>query len=152
MQTSVDVWCILELKMIVCVSAWFDYSSVEQNKIPLTHSTHFSFVIQMFALLLRPKKDHKYRIYWNIYHHGIGYTILTLSLINVFRGFDILKPGAKWRDAYIIVIAVLGGIALLLEIMTWIVVIRRKKSTNHYDGNGNQPLAPWSNRSWPLIP
>ena len=83
----------------------------------------------MFALVLRPKKDHKYRSYWNIYHHVIGYTIVALGITNVFKGFDILKPQEKWRTTYIVVIAVLGGIAMLLEAITWIVVLRRRKQT-----------------------
>ncbi|KAF5181054.1 Cytochrome b561 and domon domain-containing protein [Thalictrum thalictroides] len=97
----------------------------------------FSFAtLQIFALFLRPKKEHKYRTYWNIYHHGIGYLIVVLGIINVFKGLDILVPEKKWRDAYIIVLAVLGGIALLLEVITWIVVLKRKstKSTKPYDG------------------
>ncbi|XP_051143773.1 cytochrome b561 and DOMON domain-containing protein At3g25290-like [Andrographis paniculata] len=96
--------------------------------------------LQVFALLLRPKKDHKFRLYWNIYHHGIGYAIAILGIINVFKGLDILKPEQKWRNAYIVVIAVLGGVALLLEAITWVVVLRRKKSgktTKTYDGFDN---------------
>ncbi|KAL6499995.1 hypothetical protein OROGR_027905 [Orobanche gracilis] len=83
--------------------------------------------VQVFALFLRPKKDHKYRFCWNIYHHGVGYTILILSIINVFRGFGILRPEAKWRHAYVVVISVLGGLAALLEVITWIVTLRRKR-------------------------
>ncbi|XP_011024578.1 PREDICTED: cytochrome b561 and DOMON domain-containing protein At3g25290 [Populus euphratica] len=96
--------------------------------------------VQIFALFLRPKKDHKYRFYWNIYHHGVGYAILILGILNVFKGLDILQPGDKWRTTYIIVIAVLGGIAALLELITWIVVLRRKssKSTKPYEGYGGQ--------------
>ncbi|XP_022873193.1 cytochrome b561 and DOMON domain-containing protein At3g25290-like [Olea europaea var. sylvestris] len=104
--------------------------------------------LQIFALFLRPKKDHKLRFYWNIYHHGIGYTILVLGILNVFKGLDILNPEPKWREAYIILIAVLGGISLLLEAITWIIVLRRKsgKSTKSYDGINNghgrqEPLA-----------
>ncbi|KAL0436211.1 UNVERIFIED_CONTAM: cytochrome and DOMON domain-containing protein [Sesamum radiatum] len=67
--------------------------------------------VQMFALLLRPNKDHKYRFYWNIYHHGVGYAILTLGIINVFK--------------------VLGGIAALLEAITWTIVLRRKRKTKN---------------------
>ncbi|XP_040991028.1 cytochrome b561 and DOMON domain-containing protein At3g25290-like [Juglans microcarpa x Juglans regia] len=95
--------------------------------------------VQIFALFLRPKKDHKYRLYWNIYHHGIGYAILILGIINIFKGYDILQPAKKWKSAYIIVIIVLGAIALLLEAITWIVVLRRKssKSTKPYDGFNN---------------
>lgn len=82
--------------------------------------------VQIFALFLRPKKDHKYRFHWNLYHHGVGYAILVLGIINVFKGLDILNPENKWKSAYIIVISVLGGIAVLLEAITWIVVISRK--------------------------
>ncbi|PON43082.1 Cytochrome b561 and DOMON domain-containing protein [Trema orientale] len=104
--------------------------------------------IQIFALFLRPKKDHKYRFYWNIYHHGVGYAIIVLGILNVFKGIDILNPEKKWKSAYIIAIAVLGGIALLLEAITWVVVLRKKasRSTKPYDGYNNgqgtqRPLA-----------
>lgn len=103
---------------------------------------------QIFALFLRPKKDHKYRFYWNIYHHGLGYTILVLGILNVFKGLNILQPENKWKSAYIILISVLGGVAVLLELITWIIVLKRKsvKPTKPYDGYNNgqgrqQPLA-----------
>ncbi|XP_028777264.1 cytochrome b561 and DOMON domain-containing protein At3g25290 [Neltuma alba] len=104
--------------------------------------------LQIFALFIRPQKDHKYRYYWNIYHHSMGYTVIILGIINIFRGFDILRPEQKWKTTYIIVIAALGGIALFLEAITWIIVLRRKsnKSTKPYDTYNNgqsrqQPLA-----------
>ncbi|KAF4367556.1 hypothetical protein G4B88_003760 [Cannabis sativa] len=95
--------------------------------------------LQIFALFIRPKKDHKYRFYWNIYHHGLGYAIIVLGILNVFKGINILSPAQKWKSAYIICIAVLGGIALLLEVITWIVVLRKKsrRSTKPYDGYNN---------------
>lgn len=86
--------------------------------------------VQVFALLLRPKKEHKYRLYWNIYHHGVGYAILVLGILNVFKGLDILDPEKKWKAAYIIAIGVLGGIAVLMEVITWMVVLIRKKKKN----------------------
>lgn len=90
----------------------------------------------MFALFLRPAKDHKYRLFWNIYHHSIGYAILILSIVNVFKGLDILNPAKQWKSTYIIILAVLGGIAVLLEAVTWIVVLKRRssESTKPYDG------------------
>ncbi|CAL5386061.1 unnamed protein product [Camellia sinensis] len=96
--------------------------------------------VQVFALLLRPRKDHKFRFYWNIYHHSMGYAIVILGIINVFKGLDILLPAKKWRSAYIIVISGLGIIAILLEAITWVVVLRRKsnKSTKPYDGYNGQ--------------
>lgn len=101
--------------------------------------------MQVFALFLRPKKDHKYRFYWNIYHHGIGYAIVVLGIFNVFKGLEILDPQKKWKSAYIILLIILGGIALFLEVITWIVVVKRKSSEpkKAYDGiidssNGRQ--------------
>lgn len=95
--------------------------------------------IQIFALFLRPSKDHKYRFYWNIYHYSFGYAIIILAIVNIFRGFDILNPEEKWKLAYIILIIALAVIALLLEAITWSVVLKRnrKNSNKTYDGYNN---------------
>ncbi|XP_058080299.1 cytochrome b561 and DOMON domain-containing protein At5g47530 [Magnolia sinica] len=95
--------------------------------------------LQVFALLLRPKKDHKYRLYWNIYHHATGYTVIILSIVNIFKGFDILEPEKKWKRAYIGILIALGAIALVLEAITWPIVIKRKKEDSeksHHGANG----------------
>ena len=94
-------------------------------------------ILQIFALLLRPNKDHKYRFYWNIYHYAVGYTVIILGIVNVLKGLQILSPENKWKEAYIIAIAILGGIAVLLEVVTWIIVLKRKsgKSSKLYDGS-----------------
>ncbi|OAY81698.1 Cytochrome b561 and DOMON domain-containing protein [Ananas comosus] len=97
--------------------------------------------LQVFALLLRPNKDNKYRIYWNVYHHSVGYTVILLSIINIFKGFNILNPADKWKNAYIAVISTLGGIALCLEVITWVIVLRRRSSrssekSHHGAANG----------------
>ncbi|GAB4825265.1 hypothetical protein Ancab_008137 [Ancistrocladus abbreviatus] len=84
--------------------------------------------LQVFALLLRPNKDHKYRLYWNIYHHSIGYTVIVLSIINIFKGLDILDPAKKWKRAYIGILIFLGSIALILEAFTWLIVLKRKRA------------------------
>ncbi|KAJ9180838.1 hypothetical protein P3X46_009036 [Hevea brasiliensis] len=84
--------------------------------------------LQVFALLLRPKPDHKYRLYWNIYHHTVGYTVIILSITNIFKGFDILNPEKKWKNAYIGVIAALAFNAVWLEGYTWYLVVKRRRS------------------------
>ncbi|XP_031255661.1 cytochrome b561 and DOMON domain-containing protein At3g25290-like [Pistacia vera] len=142
---------------VIGVAGWGTGLKLGSESKGVTYSHHRNIgiavfclaTVQIFALFLRPKKDHKYRFYWNIYHHGVGYAILVLGILNIFKGLDILNPAEKWKTAYIIVIAVLGGIAVLLEAVTWIVVIKRKsnKSTKPYDGYNNgqgrqQPLAP----------
>ncbi|KAF5742114.1 cytochrome b and DOMON domain-containing protein [Tripterygium wilfordii] len=88
--------------------------------------------LQVFALLLRPKPDHKYRLYWNIYHHSVGYLVILLSAINIFKGFDILQPEKKWKNGYIAFIVLLALKAVLLEAYTtWYVVMKRKRSESH---------------------
>ncbi|XP_043688742.1 cytochrome b561 and DOMON domain-containing protein At5g47530-like [Telopea speciosissima] len=84
--------------------------------------------LQVFALLLRPNKDHKYRLYWNIYHLSTGYCVIILSIINIFKGFDILDPEKEWKNAYIGIIVCLGIIALILEAITWFIVLKRRRS------------------------
>ncbi|GER53089.1 auxin-responsive family protein [Striga asiatica] len=132
------------------VAGWGTGLKLGSESNGVTYSTHRNIgitlftlaTVQIFALLLRPNKDHKIRIYWNIYHHGIGYAILILGIINVFKGLDILQPENKWKTAFIVVISVLGGIAVLLEAITWGVVLRRKKSelNKPYDGSNNGRL------------
>lgn len=105
--------------------------------------------IQVFALFLRLNKDHKHRFYWNIYHHLIGYSTIIISIINVFKGFDTLENYVgdrydNWKNAYIGIIAALGGIAVLLEAYTWIIVLKRRQSeskTSHgiNGANGANP-------------
>ncbi|KAK4485010.1 hypothetical protein RD792_007618 [Penstemon davidsonii] len=93
--------------------------------------------LQVSALLLRPKKDHKFRFYWNIYHQIIGYTVIVLSIVNIFKGFDILNPDEKWKRAYIGMLIGLAIVAAVLETYTWYVVLKRKKSGNtHKVDNG----------------
>nr|GEX61685.1 cytochrome b561 and DOMON domain-containing protein At3g25290-like [Tanacetum cinerariifolium] len=118
------------------VAGWGTGLKLGSESKGITFSTHRNIgitlfclaTVQVFALFLRPNKDHKFRFYWNIYHHGIGYSILVLGILNVFKGLDILSPESKWRSAYIIVISTLGAIALLLEIITWIVTLKRKSN------------------------
>lgn len=74
---------------------------------------------------MRPRKEHKIRSCWNVYHHGVGYAVIIMGIINVFEGISILQPDKKWVHVYIIVICGLGLIALFLEITSWIVAGRR---------------------------
>ncbi|KAK9051787.1 hypothetical protein SSX86_028415 [Deinandra increscens subsp. villosa] len=96
--------------------------------------------LQVIALLVRPKKEHKHRIFWNIYHHSLGYTIIILGIINIFKGFGILNPEKKWKRAYTGIIVILAIVAAILEVYTWFVVLKRKKAANAEkttNGNGN---------------
>lgn len=103
--------------------------------------------LQMFAFFVRPSKDHKFRVYWNVYHHGIGYTIIVLGIINVFKGLDILGPAKAWKLGYVLFLSTLGAITLCSETITWASVLKEKfrKSKKPHDGfdrsEKEQPLA-----------
>ncbi|XP_028765319.1 cytochrome b561 and DOMON domain-containing protein At3g25290-like, partial [Neltuma alba] len=83
--------------------------------------------LQVFALLLRPNKDHKYKFWWNMYHHSVGYITIILGIINIFGGFNILSLNRRWKLAYVAAITALVVIVLLLEVITWIVFFIRKR-------------------------
>ncbi|KAL1548233.1 hypothetical protein AAHA92_16493 [Salvia divinorum] len=87
--------------------------------------------LQVLALLVKPKPNHKYRFYWNVYHHGAGYAVIILSIINVFEGLDILRPAKKWENAYIGVLIFMGACAAVLEAIVWYVVIKRRWLLNY---------------------
>lgn len=95
--------------------------------------------LQVFALLLRPKKDHKFRFYWNLYHWGVGYAVIILSVVNIFEGLDILDPSKNWKRAYVSILICLGFNAVMLEAYTWYLVYKRKKteSVDKYPHAGN---------------
>ncbi|GAA0163385.1 hypothetical protein LIER_39585 [Lithospermum erythrorhizon] len=86
--------------------------------------------LQVFALLLRPKPEHKLRFYWNIYHHITGYTVIVLSIVNVFKGLNMLEVEMKWRMGYIGFLIFLGGFAIFMEAFTWHIVLKRRKETS----------------------
>ncbi|KAK9155383.1 hypothetical protein Sjap_002863 [Stephania japonica] len=129
------------------VAGWATGLKLGSDSTTLKYSAHRNIgitlfvlgTLQVFALLLRPKPDNKYRFYWNIYHHFTGYTVIILSVVNIFKGFDILKPeDDKWKRAYIGVIVALGAVAVFLEAFTWMVVLKRKKEEekSHNGVNG----------------
>ncbi|XVE72508.1 hypothetical protein DITRI_Ditri11bG0045000 [Diplodiscus trichospermus] len=121
---------------VVGVAGWATGIKLGSDSAGVTQNPHRNIgialfclgTLQVFALLLRPKKDHKYRFYWNIYHHSIGYSVIILSIINIFEGFDILKPDDHWEKIYIGILIFLGIVATLLEAFTWYVVIKRRKT------------------------
>lgn len=123
---------------IVGVAGWATGLRLGSDSVGIDQDTHRNIgitlfalgTLQVFALLLRPKPDHKYRFYWNIYHHVTGYTVIILSIVNIFEGFEILDPEQKWRTAYIGVLIFLGACVLVLEPFTWFVVVKRQRDSN----------------------
>lgn len=95
--------------------------------------------LQVLAVVLRPKKDSKVRLFWNIYHHTIGYACIILIIVNIFEGFHLLQPAGKWRRAYVAVLIVLGAIALVLEVLTWTVWFRRRSQKKMLELKDDSP-------------
>lgn len=129
----------------VGVAGWATGIKLGSDSPGITYNTHRKLgitifalgTLQVLALLLRPKPDHKYRLYWNIYHHTIGYTTVILSIVNIFEGFEALDREKNWKKAYIGVLIFLGSVAVVLEAVTWLIVIKRKKtasSDKHVNG------------------
>lgn len=75
---------------------------------------------QMLAFRLKPKLTDDYRKYWNMYHHFLGYGLLAIIFINIFKGIRILEGGDAWKWGYVADLAFLGAIAFGLEVYTWI--------------------------------
>ncbi|KAI3703977.1 hypothetical protein L1987_74178 [Smallanthus sonchifolius] len=129
----------------VGVAGWATGLKLGSDSEGLKYTTHrnigitlFVFgTLQVFALLLRPKPDHKYRIYWNIYHTSIGYAVISLSITNVYKGLGILDPEKKWKNAYTGVIISFGVITAILEAFTWFIVLKRKKAEKEQGPVGN---------------
>ncbi|CAA7399326.1 unnamed protein product [Spirodela intermedia] len=119
---------------ILGVAGWGTGLKLGSDSVGVKHTKHRSIgialfclaTLQVFALFLRPNKDHKRRIFWNVYHHAVGYAVISLSIVNVFEGFKVLDRERSWRRAYIAVIATLAGVAAFLEVVTWVVVLRRR--------------------------
>ncbi|KAJ6834443.1 cytochrome b561 and DOMON domain-containing protein-like [Iris pallida] len=134
---------------VVGVAGWGTGLKLGSESVGISYRVHRNIgitlfclaTLQVFALLLRPNKDNKYRIYWNAYHHSVGYTVISLSVVNVFKGLDILDPEKKWKNTYTGVIIALGAVAVVLEAVTWVIVLKRRSSSSsekpHHGANGN---------------
>ncbi|WP_248793011.1 hypothetical protein, partial [Escherichia coli] len=69
------------------------------------------------------------------------YLVIILSVVNIYKGFDILEPEKKWKRIYTGVLITFGVIAVILEAFTWMIVIKRKKKSeekSHHGVNGHQ--------------
>ncbi|CAN0900961.1 Cytochrome b561 and DOMON domain-containing protein At4g12980 [Linum grandiflorum] len=94
----------------------------------------FAFAtLQVTALFFKPGKGDEYRKYWNLYHHFLGYGLLSVIIINMFKGIAILKPNYTWKWGYIGILSCLAALALAMEIWSWIKFLHiRKLQRNHH--------------------
>lgn len=82
------------------------------------------------AILLRPKKNHEGRRYWDIMHHTIGYVVVILAIINIFEGIDLLGED-KWKRIYIIILVALAIVSVVLELITWFHWLGKRSRRKH---------------------
>lgn len=150
---------------IIGVAGWGTGLKLGSDSVGIVYHVHRNIgialfclaTLQVFALLLRPSKDHKYRLYWKFYHHGIGYIVIILSIINIYQGFDkVLQPEKKWKRIYTGIIIALGVIALLLEAVTWTVVSKNKKKNEqekhgHHANGTNGYANGYATRTQPVV-
>ncbi|GAV91403.1 Cytochrom_B561 domain-containing protein/DUF568 domain-containing protein [Cephalotus follicularis] len=104
----------------------------------IQYSSHRNIGIALLVLAtsqigiarFRPHPEDKRRLYFNIFHHSVGYATIALSIANCFKGFAILESLKVLKMVYIAIIASLGCVAVLLEAFTWFLVLRRKHASN----------------------
>ncbi|GAV90063.1 Cytochrom_B561 domain-containing protein/DUF568 domain-containing protein [Cephalotus follicularis] len=104
----------------------------------IQYSSHQNMGIALLVLAtsqigiarFRPHPEDKRRLYFNIFHHSVGYATIALSITNCFKGFAILESLKMLKMVYIAIIALLGCVAVLLEAFTWFLVLRRKHANN----------------------
>ncbi|MCL7038312.1 hypothetical protein MKW94_021734 [Papaver nudicaule] len=88
----------------------------------------FTFsTLQALATFVRPKSGDEYRRYWNIYHHLLGYTLIALITINIFKGTNILRPDKIWKWTYLGLVSALVLVAIGLEVFTWIKFVKCRR-------------------------
>ncbi|KAI9115661.1 hypothetical protein K1719_013330 [Acacia pycnantha] len=87
---------------------------------------HASIGIAVFVSIFLGRQTSQARTFWNIFHYVIGYGVIVLSIINMFRGFSVSNTGRSWRNAYFCVIVSLGCVALTLEVITWFLACKRR--------------------------
>ncbi|KAF3454268.1 hypothetical protein FNV43_RR04715 [Rhamnella rubrinervis] len=126
------------LAYVIGVAGWGTGIWLGRKSSGVEYKGHECIGCTLFALatiqvvvgrFFRPNKEHKKRIYWELFHYAVGYGTVILGIINIYKGLDILEPGKSvWRTAYTVIIIALWCIAAVLEAITWILVWIRKKA------------------------
>ncbi|PHT55105.1 hypothetical protein CQW23_03591 [Capsicum baccatum] len=100
--------------------------------------------LQFLAHCLRLKKEHKHRVYWNIYHWCTGYGTIILAIVNCFKGFQLMDDGmwmTVYTASYIAFLASLAFVAFGLEVLRWYLMRATKETTPRNSANDIQDKA-----------
>ncbi|MCE5166202.1 hypothetical protein HAX54_015728 [Datura stramonium] len=76
--------------------------------------------LQMLFFQFKPRDRDEFRMYRNMFHHVVGYSLLVVSCINILKGINIMHLDySYWLPAYLGILACLTFIFLLFEILSW---------------------------------
>ncbi|KAB2086224.1 hypothetical protein ES319_A04G014500v1 [Gossypium barbadense] len=83
--------------------------------------------LQILAFQFKPTQEDEYRKHWNVYHHFLGYALLVMIPVNIYKGIKLLKPNnITWKWTYNGILVLLGVVVLALEIVTWAIFLYKK--------------------------
>ncbi|XP_027908122.1 cytochrome b561 and DOMON domain-containing protein At3g61750-like [Vigna unguiculata] len=77
-------------------------------------------ILQIFALILRPKKDSKIRKIWNWYHSWFGRLALIFAAINIVLGMQAAGAGSDWKIGYGFLFGIMVTAAIILEVLAYL--------------------------------
>ncbi|KAI9115811.1 hypothetical protein K1719_013480 [Acacia pycnantha] len=98
--------------------------------------------VRVLAAIFLGRQTSQARTFWNIFHYVIGYGVIVLSIINMFRGFSVSNTGRSWRNAYFCVIVSLGCVALTLEVITWFLACKRRNKKTMEEISAEDNITP----------
>ncbi|XP_015060029.1 cytochrome b561 and DOMON domain-containing protein At3g25290-like [Solanum pennellii] len=81
----------------------------------------FAFAtVQMLFFKLKPGESDKYRMYRNMFHHVVGYSLMIGICINILKGIHIIHLDyTSWKPTYLGIVSCLAFIFLVFEIVSW---------------------------------
>ncbi|KAI9115786.1 hypothetical protein K1719_013455 [Acacia pycnantha] len=109
---------------------------------PPLESLCSSHSCSVLAAIFLGRQTSQARTFWNIFHYVIGYGVIVLSIINMFRGFSVSNTGRSWRNAYFCVIVSLGCVALTLEVITWFLACKRRNKKTMEEISAEDNITP----------
>ncbi|KAI3803600.1 hypothetical protein L1987_31756 [Smallanthus sonchifolius] len=124
---------------VIGVAGWGTGLKLGSDSTGIKYNTHRNIGIALFTLgTLQAKTRQQIQILLEHLHHSMGYTVILLSIINVFKGFDILDPENKWKKVYIGMLIFLAVNTVMLEAYTsWFIVLKSKQEEKKaYPSNG----------------
>ncbi len=88
-------------------------------------------ILQILAIVLRPKKDAKLRRYWNWYHSWVGRIALLLAAVNILVGIHVAHEKRSVTVGYGVIAALEITAFLLLESLYWIKRSKKPQVPHH---------------------